>query len=89
MRFITLDKVEEGMVLGKAVFDQAGRMLIGKNCAVSQEHLDKLIGRGVFGLYIEDEFSKDIEIEEAITAELREQGVECVRNRDIDGCMEV
>lgn len=89
MRFITLDKVEPGMFLGKAVFDQVGRMLIGKKCAVTQEHLDRLIGRGFLGLYIEDELSKDIEIEEAITAELREQGVECVRNRDIDGCMEV
>ena len=49
MRFITLDKVEAGMILGKAVFDQAGRMLIGKECAVTQEHLDRLIGRGILG----------------------------------------
>ena len=89
MRFITLDKVEPGMILAKAVYDQSGRMLIGKKCVVTHEHLEKLDERGFLGLYIDDEFSKDIVIEEVITAELREQGVECVRNRNIDGCMEV
>lgn len=89
MRFITLDKVEEGMTLGRAVFDRAGRLLVGKDCLVSKDFIDKLIERGFAGIYIEDELSKDIQIEESITVELRNEGVNCLKKMDIDGCIDV
>lgn len=89
MRFITLDKVEPGMVLARAVFDRTGRKLIGTGCTVTQEHLDKLAERGFAGMYIDDEFSQDIQIRETISAQLRNQGVECLRKHDIDGCLDV
>lgn len=89
MRFITLDKVEEDMILGRPVFDRSGRLLIGRDCSVTKEHIEKLIERGFAGIYIEDELSKDILLDESITVELRNEGVDCLKKLDIDGCIEV
>ena len=41
------------------------------------------------GIYIDDELTKDIEINESITEELRNQGVRAFREGNVDAAMEV
>lgn len=89
MRYITLEKAEPGMVLAKPIYDNLDRILISTHKQLTPGLIQKLELRGFSGLYIEDSLSEGIIIEEAIPAELRNQGVEALRRCDIDGTLEV
>lgn len=89
MRYIVIEKAQAGMVLAKSIYDGAGRVLLGSHTIISEEYLTKLTARGLPGLYVEDELAKDIEIEETITQELRNRGVDALRNGNIDESMNV
>ena len=89
MRYIRIEEAEPGMLLAKGVFDEYSRMLIAKKRPITAEYIEKLKERGYLGFYIEDEFSKGIEIEETISVELRNRGAEALRKKDIDASLQV
>lgn len=89
MRYILLKDAKPGMRLGADIYDAYGRVLLGNRAELEQEYIDKLLSLGFDGLYITDELSDDIEIEAVITPALRAKGIECVRQQNIDGCLEV
>lgn len=89
MRYIVIEKAQAGMLLAKSIYDGAGRVLLGAHTVITQEYISKLGARGLPGIYVEDELAKDIEIEETITQELRNQGVEALKKGNIDACMNV
>ena len=84
MRYIQIDEAEVGMIIAKPVFDSNERVLLGVNSILTQEYLNSLIRRGMPGIYIKDEWSKDIEIDDVISVELRNEGVEALKHNDID-----
>ena len=86
MRYVSLDKVKSGMQLGYDVYDAYGRTLAGANCYLTEHYIERLKEYGFSGVYIQDEFSEDIEIEYTISPQLRAEGQECIRHMDIDGC---
>lgn len=77
------------MILAKSIYDENGRVLLGYQSVLTEEFIDKLKEKGFPGIYIEDELSKDIEVQETITTELRNKGVDALRRRDIDETMNV
>jgi HD-GYP domain-containing protein (c-di-GMP phosphodiesterase class II) len=89
MRYIQIDRADVGMILDTSIFDNAGRVLLGKGTILTKEYINKLILRGHSGIYIEDELAKDIELEETITQELRNRGVNALRRGDVDETMSV
>lgn len=89
MRYVSIDNVEPGMLLARAVFDSEDRILLGAQVELTHEFIDKLRGRGYAGVYIDDELSKDICIEETISQELRRQGVESLRECNVDAVLDV
>lgn len=84
MRYINIEEVESGMVLAKEVFDDDGRVLLATNTMLSKEYIVRLSIRGYQGVYIEDELSRGIQIEEVISVELRNEGAKAVKEGDID-----
>ena len=89
MRYISIEEAEPGMLLAKGVYDAYSRVLVAKKRPLSREYIDKLKERGYLGFYIEDEFSEGIEVEETISVELRNKGVEALRKKNIDATMQV
>lgn len=89
MRLVDISNIIPGMVVAKDIYDAMGRTLIGRGCALTQEYIDGLEQRGFSGVYIDDELSRDILIEEAISETMRQEGMRCVAKADIDGCMKV
>lgn len=89
MRFIPIDRVKPGMVLAKAIYDDADCVLLGAYVELTKEYIVKLVERGFPGIYIEDELSKDIEIQEAISNTLRNEAVRSLRDCNIDQGMNV
>ncbi|MDD6038370.1 MAG: response regulator [bacterium] len=86
MRYIPIEKAKEGMILATPLYDSGGRILIGGQSALTQNYIEGLIRFGFTGIYIEDEFSKGIEVESVISPQLREAGMQCIKQGNIDQC---
>ena len=84
MRYINIEKVESGMVLAKEVFDDDGRVLLAANTILTKEYIIRLSIRGYQGVYIEDELSRGIQIDEVISIERRNEGAKAVKEGNID-----
>ncbi len=89
MRYIPMEQVESGMVLAKAIYDEADRVLIGAYIELTQDYISKLTEIGYEGVYIEDELSGNIEIQEAIARQLRNNAVESLKECNIDKAVEI
>ena len=89
MRYVKLEDAKPGMRLAHSLYDSSGRTLISENGVLTQRYLEKLNNIGFDGIYIEDELSKGIEIEPAISPALRSEGLVCVRESNIDKCQEI
>ena len=89
MRFVALEKAKPGMVLGTDLYDLQGRTVIGHGSELTENYIKRLIEYGFSGVYIEDEYSKDIVIETSISPQLRQEGMRSIRNCDVDKCVEV
>lgn len=63
-----------------------GETLVGSHILLTDNYIEKLIEYGYAGIYIEDELTQDIEVEDAISPQLRAEGMDCIEKRDIDGC---
>ena len=89
MRYVPLKDAKVGMRLAQDMYDSLGRTLIGVNARVTEYYLEKLKTYGFDGIYIQDEFSKDIQLEPIISPQLRREGLECIRNQDNDGWQKI
>ncbi|MFA9462958.1 MAG: HD-GYP domain-containing protein [Velocimicrobium sp.] len=89
MRYITIERVEPGMILARSVFDEGNCVLLGAANVLTKDYIKKLTIRGFQGLYIDDEISKGINVEETISVELRNRGVKSLRECNIDESLEV
>lgn len=89
MRYIPINKIVPGMVLGNDLYDSWGRLLVSKNFILTDVFIEKIREKGIFGLYIDDDISKGIEIESAISPALRAEGMSAVQTQDIDACKNI
>lgn len=85
MRYVPMSLVEPGMALGQDVFDGAGRMLLARHLLLNKEYIDSLDSLGFPGIYIDDEFSEDIEIQEIIRPEIKREALALISNLFIVG----
>ncbi|MCI9136300.1 MAG: response regulator [Lachnospiraceae bacterium] len=89
MRYIEMERVQPGMMLGRGIYDFSDRNLLSDGKVLTEELIERLMERGYPGVYIEDELSKDIQIQEAISAELRNHAVRSLQDLNIDEAVEV
>lgn len=89
MRYISLREAEPGMVLANGIYDSFGRTLIGSNCELTANYIQRLQEYGFDGVYIEDALSEGINIETVISPQVRMEGQRHIRECNIDGCLSV
>lgn len=89
MRYVKIEEAKPGMVLAKSVFDSRSCLLLAEHQELTAEYIRKLNIWGYPGFYIHDEFSEGIEVDETISVELRNKGVEALRERNIDQTLDV
>lgn len=75
-----------GMRLAYNMYDADGHTLICSGSTLSDFYIKKLNEFGFDGVYINDELSKDIQIDPVITSDLRTEGMRNVRSSNVDGC---
>lgn len=79
MRYIPVSQLKEGMVLGQEIHDADGKLLLSKHMKLTRDNIAYLSFLGLPGIYIDDEFSRDVEIREVIRPEVRRSAVAVVR----------
>lgn len=89
MRYVTLDEAKPNMMLAYRVYDSFGHILVNNDTVLTEQSISKLKEYGLDGVYITDSLSDDICIEPVITPELRNEGLECVREGNIEKCQEI
>ena len=78
MRFLPVNQLREGMILGQELQDASGRMLLEKNTRLSKDNISYISFLEVTGLYIADDFSKDVEIKEIIKPEVKKSALSLI-----------
>lgn len=89
MRYVRIEEARVGMILAKGVFDSQNRLLLGENQELTAEYIRKLTSWGYPGFYINDALSEGIEVDDTISVELRNKGVDALRNQNIDETLDV
>jgi len=79
MRLVLTENLKENMKLAKPIYEN-GNILLNKGVKNLYKYKNKLLQLGIKHLYIEDKFSYDIEINEAIKDSTRRNGKKIVTN---------
>lgn len=74
MRYVKIENLEPGMLVGKSVYNEKGVILVNYHVALTEKLIKRMREKGLSGLYIDDELSADIKIEDLISDELMLNG---------------
>jgi len=80
MRIVDISSLQGGEVVGKAVFDNEGRILLQKGIQLKAEFISRLKQFKINSIYIDDEFSKDIDLPDLLSDESRLQLNSSIKN---------
>ena len=80
MRFVEIGDLKPGMVLAKSIRGNNHQILLAKGTALKPSYISNVEKLNCTGLYIDDEFSKEIEISDIISDELRVAAVQDMKN---------
>lgn len=78
MRYLPTGRLTPGMALGQDIFDGAGRLLLAKHLLLSAEYISNLEFLGFPGVYIDDEFTRGVEIQQIISPHVRSRALKMV-----------
>lgn len=73
MRLCPTSEVEEGMVLGKSIYELSGRLLLGAGYRINAEIKKRLVEKGYTHIYIFEDGTEEVIPEDVISDELRQQ----------------
>ncbi|HEY8910613.1 MAG TPA: HD domain-containing phosphohydrolase [Desulfosporosinus sp.] len=78
MREVSVERLNEGDVLAKEIYSSNGKILLGKGVVLQPIYITRLRELGMHGIYIEDEFSSDIIIEDVISDKHRYEAMAAI-----------
>ncbi len=67
MREVSVQRLKDGDVLAKDIFSSNGKILLGKGVVLKSQYITRLQQLGMHGIYIEDDLTSDIIIEDVIS----------------------
>ncbi len=80
MRYVPAHCIREDMILGKSIYGRNGELLLAAGNVIMRKYVNKIFELGFNGIYIEDENSKDIEIVQVISDELRNKTIKTIKD---------
>ncbi|KOS71749.1 histidine kinase [Lysinibacillus contaminans] len=80
MRLISIDVLKEGMVLGRTIWNEAGHPLLKKGVVINERIILRLQQLHTHYLYIDDEISKGIEVEDTVPSIVRNKTISTIKN---------
>lgn len=93
MRQLSVTRLKPGDVLGRTIYLHNGRVLLGRGIALTRQYIARLSALGISIIYVDDEATKDVVIEDVISEKTRREAMislersgEVVRiGKDFDG----
>jgi HD-GYP domain-containing protein (c-di-GMP phosphodiesterase class II) len=79
MRYIPADNLKAGMELARTVYNKTDAPYLVEGTALTENYIDSIRRQEFSGLYINDEFSKDIEVISVVSDKLRYETVNVVK----------
>ncbi len=90
MRFVQADKLEPGMVLGRSIIGMKKTgMMLSRGMTLNESYIAHIQQHGYLGVYITDNVSKEVEVQEVIDDKLISEGIEAVFQSDIGALTDV
>lgn len=80
MRYIPTLCLRDGMLVGKNVYGNTGQLLLTRGTTIKQCHIESVKKMGFSGIYIIDDLSRDIEIENIVSDNLRNRTVKGLKD---------
>lgn len=81
MRLVSLRQAQPGMKLGRTVFTEDGKVLLGVGMQLTERLISGLQRSGVDSVYIDDPRTEDIVVEDVIRPQTRQVAVEVIEKR--------
>lgn len=75
MRQISVNRLQQGDVLGRTIFSYSGRVLLGKGVMLTWPYISRLKELGISIVYVDDDETKDIVVEDVISEETRREAM--------------
>jgi len=79
MRYVSVDSIEAGMILGKPLIGKNDGILLKRGAVLQISYINKIKELGYNGIYVEDDLSRDIQIPEIIDENLRFEAIKTVK----------
>lgn len=89
MRYINIDSARPGMVVGKSIYNEQGSVLINYRVKLTEKLIERMRKLGLLGLYINDDLSSDIQVDDLISDELGVKATKALVKLDIDEALTV
>lgn len=71
MRFIPVDRLQEGMVLGQPFYGSKFEILLTQGMTLTDYHIQRINEMGYAGVYVEEDSSRDVFLRDLVPPELR------------------
>lgn len=84
MRYIPIEAVTSGMIVGKDIYDAYDSILLCQGKRLSDLNVTRLREQGYSGIYIQDNLTRDIRIDDIMSPEIRTEACQSIRNFDLD-----
>ncbi len=85
MRRINIDSIKKGAKLARTIFSSDGGVLLAEGMTLDERYIEILRNRGISEVYLEDEISSGVQVEDAVTEETRNEAVVLVK-KIMTGC---
>lgn len=79
MRRINIDSIKKGDTLARTVYSPDGGILLSEGMTIDSRYIEALKNRGISEIYLEDEISSGVQVEDAVAEETRNEAVVLVK----------
>ena len=79
MRIISVSSLKGDEILAKQIFDETGRVLLSAGVKLRPYYIDRIKEIGIHAIYIEDDMSKNVIIEESISDKTRQMSKHAIK----------
>lgn len=80
MRFVPVNCIKEGMILGRKIQGKNDELMLNTGSVIHASYIEKLKNMGYIGVYIDDDLSDDIQINEVISQSLRFKAINSIKS---------
>jgi HD-GYP domain-containing protein (c-di-GMP phosphodiesterase class II) len=80
VRYVPAYCIREGMVVAKNIYGKSNQLMLKKDTIMNEKYIKSIKNMGYNGIYIEDDISRDIEVVNTISDNLRNTTVNAIKD---------